>query len=55
MIASFVRQWYVCPGKAELISRINKNNLVSGIESKTGIYLNGASIEEQGEKLWEKL
>jgi len=26
MIASFVRQWSVCPEKAELISRNNNNN-----------------------------
>ena len=56
MIASFVRQWSVCPEKAELISRNNNNNnFFSGIEGKSGIYPNGASREEQGEQLWEKL
>ncbi len=29
MIASFVRQWSVCPEKAELISRNNNNLLVA--------------------------
>jgi hypothetical protein len=46
----------VCPEKAELISRNNNNNNLSvALRGKTGIYPNGASIEEQGEQLWEKL
>ena len=56
MIASFVRQWSVCPEKAELFSRNNNNNNLSvALRVKQEYYPNGASIEEQGEQLWEKL
>ena len=49
MIASFVRQWSVCPEKAELISRVNNNNILSvALRVKRRIYPNGAYIEEQG-------
>ena len=56
MIASFVRQWSVCPEKAEIISRNNNNNNLSvALRVKQEYTPNGASIEEQGEQLWEKL
>ena len=34
MIASFVRQWSVCLGKAELISKNNNNNLLVALRVK---------------------
>ena len=55
MIASFVRQWSVCPENTELISRKNNNNLSVALRVKQEYTPNGASIEEQGEQLWEKL
>ena len=55
MIASFVRQWSVCPEKAKLVIRINNYNLSVALRVKQEYTPMVPSIEEQGEQLWEKL